>query len=270
MENDTRMEIKYDLENIDFKTITAEVVKEISEMPLEQPGGFFSRRPVKINVTQEMVREMLLRKVWGKSIELLNKLYAKKEPLVAEKALSELIKRDVVKEKIIYKKDSFRLKLENGEYRAYTFGSSETVYACPWPSEKRYEIRIPGGLFAEFILRFDAEIPEIITHVPEIIQSIRAREMAEKKDEIERELKEKVLQALIDQYLKPLGLTVHSTMKEGDMVSMDIQQVKSAHLEMPLWQLLEKLKDTGAILDSLQPEPAENEFVDFDDLGIIP
>ena len=121
------------VDSIDFKAITAEVVKEVSRIPLERPGGFFNRRLVKVDVSPGILREMLLRKVWGKGIELLNSLDAKAEPLVAERALSALMKKDVVKEKIIYKKESFRLQLENGQYRAYTCGASGAVYACPWP-----------------------------------------------------------------------------------------------------------------------------------------
>jgi|GEM_PF-3498736 len=235
------------VERIDFKAIIEETVREISSIPLERPGGFFSRRPVKVDVSPGMLREMLLRKVWGWGVELLNSREGKTEPLVAEKALSELMKKDVVKEKIIYKKDSFRLQLENGQYRAYTFGASGAVYACPWPSEKRYEILMSANSFAHFILQFDAEIPEMVSHIPEIIEALRARELEERKHKMEKELKEQVLNSLIEQYLEPLGLSVRYRLNEDDGVSMEVSQTLAAHLEMPLAQMMDKLKDPVAI-----------------------
>lgn len=251
------------VDSIDFKAITAEVVREVSSIPLERPGGFFNRRPVKVDVSPGILREMLLRKVWGKGIELLNAQDGKAEPLVAEKALSELMKKDVVKEKIIYRKDSFRLQLENGQYRAYTFGASGAVYACPWPSEKRYEILMPASRFADFILQFDARIPEIVSHIPEIIEALRVRELEEKKHKMEKELKEQVLKSLIEQYLKPLGLSVRYKLNEDDRVSMDVTQTLTAHLEMPLAQMMEKLKDADAFKALLQAE--EEPEIAFDD-----
>lgn len=241
-------------DSIDFKAITAEVVKEVSRIPLERPGGFFNRRPVRVGISQRTLREMLLRKVWGKGIELLNSLEADTEPLVAEKALSELMKKGVVKEKIIYKKDSFRLQLENGQYRAYTFGASGTVYACPWPSEKRYEIHMSASRFAGFILQFDARIPEIVSHIPEIMEAFRVRELEEKKQKIAKEVKEQALNSLIEQYMKPLGLSVCYKFDEDDRVSMDVSQTLTAHLEMPLAQMMDRLKDADAVKALLRAE----------------
>ena len=253
------------MELIDFKSITAEVVKEISSIPLERPGGFFNRHPVKVDVSPDTLREMLLRNVWGKGVELLNTQEAKAEPLVAERALSELIKKGAFKDKIIYRKDSFRLKLENGQYRAYTFGVSGAVYACPWPSEKRYEILMTGTRFADFILQFDAEIPSIVSHIPEIVGALRLRELEEKKRRMENELKEQVLRSLIEQYLKPIGLSVHYKLDDGDMVSMDISQTLTAHLEMPLAQIMDKLKDADAFKALLQAEEDPEIIIDDED-----
>lgn len=208
---------------------------------------------------------MLLGKVWGKGIELLNTREGKAEPLVAEKALSELMKKDVVKEKIIYRKDSFRLQLTNGRYRAYTFGASGEVYACPWPSERRYKILMSSSKFADFILQFDAEIPEIVSHIPEIIETLRARELEERKHKLEKELKEQVLKSLIEQYLKPLGLSVRYRLNEDDRVSMDVFQTLTAHMEMPLAQMMERLKDADAIKALLQAE--EEPAIVFDDVA---
>ena len=246
-------EDKMDRQIVDFKSITVEVVKEISSIPLERPGGFFSRSPVKIKITTGMIHKMLLEKVWGKCIEMLNTEYVEAEHMIAEKAISELIKRGVLTDKVIYKSDSFRLQLENGQYRAYKNSASGVVCACPWPSEKRYDIHISGSRFADFIIQFDAEIPEIVSHVPEIVEFIKGRELEEMKGMMENELKEQILQSLIKQYLEPIGLSATYILKDDDIVAMDISQILSAHLEMPLAQMIEKLKDTDAIEKSLKP-----------------
>ncbi len=253
------------VDSIDFKAITAEVVEEVSRIPLERPGGFFNRRPVRVGVSQGILREMLLRKVWERGIELLNALETKAEPLVAEKALSELMKKDVVKEKIIYKKESFRLQLANGQYRAYTSGASGAVYACPWPSEKRYEIQMSGSTFADFLLQFDTEIPDIVSHIPEIMEAFRVRELEEKKQKIAKEVKEQALNSLIEQYMKPLGLSVRYKLDEEDRVSMDVSQTLTAHLEMPLAQMMDKLKDADAFKALLQAEEEPGIIIDDED-----
>ena len=255
------------VDSVDFKAITAEVVKEVSSIPLERPGGFFSRHPVRADVSPEILREMLLRKVWGKGIELLNSLEARAEPLVAEKALSVLMKKGVVREKIIYRKNSFRLKLENSQYRAYTSGASGPVYACPWPSEKRYEIVMSAGRFADFLLQFDAGIPEIVSHIPEIVETLRSRELEERKRKTERELKDRVLQSLIGQYLKPLGLSVRYELEKDDRVSVDVSQTLSAHLEMPFAQVTERLQDADAIKTLLRPGEDPGAITDMEEDG---
>ncbi len=261
------MEMNIGMNDIDFRLITQEVVKSSCNMPLEHPGGFFSRSPVKINVTPGMVREMLLGGVWRKCVELLNLRYHASEPMAIEKALSELMKNGLIKDKIIFRKDSFRLNLQNGQYRAYKMGPEGTVCACPWPSEWRYEIQFPGKVFAEFVLLFDAEIPEIVSHIPEVIEAVRKREMEGKKEQIEKELKETFIKSLIEQYLTPSGISARYSFQDGDMVSLDLSQSLTAHLDIPLWELAEKLKDPEQVRALLQVNPSTGTVTDeeYDD-----
>ena len=73
------------------------------------------------------------------------------------------------------------------------------------------------------------------------------------------EIKDNLVQTLIDQYLKPLGLSVLYHIGTGDIVSMDLRKVMSAHIEVPLGELAEKLKDTAGVVDSLCVEAPEIE-----------
>ena len=174
------------MEDIDIKTITLRAVKEICDMPLEHSISFINGFFTRIKMTPEQVRKLLFEKVWGMCIEQLNGLYAATEPLVIEKALSELMKKGVLKDRIVFKKESFRLRLENGRYRAYKHGVTGGITASPWPADHEYSIMISGKRFAEFILQFDAEIPEILTHLPEVLEAVRRKELEEKQQDIER------------------------------------------------------------------------------------
>ncbi len=250
------------MENIDFKAITAEAVSKISNMPLSLNDRYWSGQEICVDVSPEKVRTLLLDRVWNEGVKLLNEQYECQEPLAIERAICELKHRGVVKDGIVFKKESFRLQLENGKYRAYKSGVTGPFYACPWPSYGRYKVLVPGSIFAGFVLDFDAGIPEMVARVPEIIDTIRARKLEETRKSMELELKRQVIESLISQYLKPLGLEVRYEMKEGDTVSLDISQSLASHLEIPFDKLADKFKDTTAILSSLEVQPVEED--DFD------
>lgn len=253
--------------SIDFKTITAEAVLEISNMPLESlKCSFFNNSVTRIVMTPDLARQILLEKVWEKCVNTLIAQNSESESLAIEKALSILMKKDAIKGKIICRKNSFRVKLSNCQYRAYKQGVDGEIWACPWPSKKRYIIRITGSQFADFILQFDAEIPTMLTHIPAIVDTIRTREREEQKELMAEELKEKVVTSIIGQILEPLGLSVRYTMGEGDKVILDISQTLSAHIEIPLWQLPEKLKDPEAVMALLQVERPIEKRIDDDEL----
>ena len=261
------------MESIDFKSITNEVVTELSNMPLEQRTGGWQRSYVtKVQDTSDIIRSALLFSVWDKCFGLLNEHAENNELLALETALTILTGKGVVKDKIRFKKNSFRVQLANAQYRIYKMSDTD-IYACPWPSEKRCRIHVFGETLADFMIRFDEEIPHIVSHVTTIMATIRARELEDTKHQIENEIKEKLVQSLIEQYLKPLELSVHYHIDAKDTVSLDLRKVVSAHIEIPLGELADKLKDTAGVVDSLCVETPEieqdSEYVD-DFLRLIP
>ena len=260
------------MEGIDFKAITEEVVTELCNMSLERKTGGWHRSYVtKIQVSPDIISSTLLFSVWEKCLELLNEHGKIEGPLAIERALTILTRRGLVKEKIRFRKNSFRVQLENSQYRIYKM-SENNVHACPWPSEKKCRLLVSGQLLADFMIRFDEEIPAIVGHVTTIMAKIRARELEETKQLMEEEIKDNLVQTLIDQYLKPLGLSVLYHVGAGDIVSMDLRKVMSAHIEVPLGELADKLKNTSGVVDSLSVEAPEiepdSEYVDFS--GLIP
>ena len=227
-------------------------VGEIAGIELSRPGGLFSRTPVRVKYSDDMVCRMLIEKVWAMCLSLVNLKTGTKGPLEAEKVITALKSRGLVRDKVVYKKDSFRISLEHNDYRIYKTGpDGENMLACPWPSEKRYQVRAPGEAFANFLAKFDAEIPEMVSRVPKIMETLRARELEEDKNKMAQRLKEEFIDTLVNQYLTPLGLVVKFSVGEDDVVSMDVAQSFYTRLNIPLEKLTETVKDTDAILKKL-------------------
>ena len=247
--------------SIDFKAITNEAVTELSNMPLEKRTGGWHRSCVtRTHVTPDIIRSALLFAVWAKCFGRLNEHAEKDGPLAVEKALTIMTGKGAVKDKIRFKKNSFRVQLANAQYRIYKT-SDTRFYACPWPSEKRCKILVFGEALADFMIRFDEEIPHIVSHVTTIMETIRARELEETKRSMEDGIKDNLVKTLIGQYLKASGLSVQYHIGEGDIVSMHLRKVMSTHIEIPLGELADKLKDTAGIIDSLGVEAPEIERI---------
>ena len=248
------------MKDLDIRGITAEVAARIGGMDLEQrTGGWYQRRPTvtRVVVTPDMVRRHLLSSVWAGCLDALGRQEGEKadRAMTAELALAELIRRGVPRESIRIREGSFRVKLENSEYRIYRRGAAETT-ACPWPSDLWSVVRLGGERFAEFILFFDSHVPEIVAEVPAILETIRDRETEERKRTMEREIRETTVRSLLEQHLKPLGLSAGFLVGEDGCVTLTLKRTESARLEVPMEELPELLSDTETVLGSLFTEPA--------------
>ena len=227
---------------IDIKSVIDEVVKHF-----KNNDKIYDVRPIGIANIPDAIQRLLLNAVWGICIVRLNTQEPVDDPMVVEKAISELMNRGVIVGNVIYKKESFRIQLKNSQYRAFKKISEGIVYSCPWPKENLYAVKTSGKCFADFIEQFDAAIPEIVSNIPDIIEALRKQELKERAKIVEKEFKEKVIRSLIEQYLEPLDLSADYCLKDGDVISMDISMNLSAHLEMPFEQMLQAIKDTDAI-----------------------
>lgn len=236
------------MEILDFKSITAEAVAEICGAAENLPKKFFCLSNDGVQVNSEELRALLLEYVWKHAIRRVNEDYAvpETEAMAAEKTLAELVRRLILTEKVVYKKDSFRLQLKNGQYRIYKDAVKGFVFACPWPSEKRYEVGFPGRLLADFIIQFDAAIPDIVAQIPALAMTLWENEFEKNSDDIKRKLKEQALKPLIEQFVEPNGYCVSYSLKGEVTVSLEVEQSQTAHIEMPLTQLMEVLKDPEA------------------------
>ena len=241
------------MEDTIIKYAVAQAAMEIAEMPTARAAGLRNRFKLETDTSYDNIHLMLLNLVWRKCIDILNEQFPEPDPLAAEKALLILRRKKLVTEPIAYKDSSFRIRMANGRYRAYKDVHDDVVaHACPWPTSHKCVIRISGSRFADFLIQFDAAIPEMEKLIPDIITRLEARKLEERKKVMEDEIKEMIIKSTINQYLKPLGITASFRIVDGDTVSLDLRQTLNAHLDVPFWQLAEKLQDTDAIKSSLQ------------------
>ena len=235
-----------------FQSILDTEIERISHKDFtHQDGSWFKPTDTRIEVTPAMIRLELQYGVWTKYLKVLNQ--EQTEPLAAEKALVELQRRGVPRDHIRYRSNSFRLRLENGEYRIYKQGAAEIV---AWPAYDWQSVRLTGERFADFLQFFDAHLPEIDAAVPSILELIHERELEEKKQEMERKIKTATIRSLAEEFLLPLGISVSFQLKEDDRVAVTMTRTENGQMDIPLEELAERLRDTASVLAALQTEPA--------------
>lgn len=241
-------------QELDLRGIIDREVERIGQKDFKRrAGSWFRPTYTRIEVTPAMARQELLYAVWTKCLAALNQDQA--EILAAERALAELQRRGVPRDRIQFRSNSFRLRLENGEYRIYKRGAADVV-SCPWPADSWQIVRLPGERFADFLQFFDAHVPEIDAAVPSILELIHEREMEEKKREMERKIKTATIQSLAEEFLLPLGISVSFQLKENDRVAVMMTRTENGKMEVPIEELSERLRDTASVLAALTSEPA--------------
>ena len=234
-----------DMDNLNIKAITEEIANTIIDLPLERRS---LTHIYKNNLTPDEVRRSLINGVWQICLDKLQKEHKEYEPLAAEKAIAILIRLGAVNEKVVFKTDSFRVRLANSEYRIYKLGSSldnpgSIIKACPWPADGRYDVRLSGERFAAFLQAFDAEIPFMEGKVPQIMEKRREKELEEIKRQMERMLKDRIIKTLLDQYLTPLGITAHYTIRDDNVVAIELQKTIISRHEIPFEKLCENMQE---------------------------
>ena len=244
-----------------FQSILDTEIDRISHKDFtHQDGSWFKPTDTRIEVTPAMIRLELQYGVWTKYLKVLNQ--EQTEPLAAEKALAELQRRGVPRDRIRVRSNSFRLRLENGEYRIYKRDAAEII-AGPWPAYDWQPVRLTGERFADFLQFFDAHLPEIDAAVPSILELIHERELEEKKQEMERKIKTATIRSLAEEFLLPLGISVSFQLKDDDRVAVMMTRTENGQMDIPLEELVERLRDTASLLATLQTEPATILNVDY-------
>ena len=216
-------------------------------------GSWFRPTYTRIEVTPTMARQELRYAVWTKFLSVLEQ--EQTEMLAAEKALAELQRRGVPRDRIQFRSNSFRLRLENGEYRIYKRDAAEII-AGPWPAYGWQSVRLPGERFADFLQFFDAHLPEIDAAVPSILDFIHERELEGQRMEMAWKIKMATIRSLAEEFLLPLGISASFHLKDRDRVLVIMTRTENGQMDIPLDELADRLRDTASVLAALQTEPA--------------
>ena len=230
--------------------------EEVLGMDLFPHRGLL-RVPEIVSVTPDLVRQKLVDSVMALARDGFAERGSEDEPLAAEKAVAVLMRTGVQKEKVRFRRNSFRVTLAHGEYRIYKTGTG--VYAGCGPSDRRYFFNVGGETFAKFLLWFDAAVPDMEARVPEILAVLRTRVMEEMKRRKAQEVRDTVVRTLVERHLAPLGIIAKYTVRDGDTVSMDLTRVFKGHVDVPLQRLAEVLADTSSLLSGLSVETPKPE-----------
>ena len=245
--------------NLDIRGIIAKAAARIGRLDPERGSRnpFQGMTGSQAEMPPDRIRRRLLSSVWADCLDILAGQDGGETAgaMTAERALAELMRRGVPRGSIRIRKGSFRLRLENAEYRIYRRDGADTV-ACPWPSEGWCAVRIGGERLAEFLQRFDAHVPEIDAKVPAILETLRRRELEERKARMEREIRKTAVRSLLEESLGTLGLTAGFRLGKDGRVTLELSRRESARIEVPLEGLPELLRDPGRILASLVADPA--------------
>ena len=222
----------------------------------------------------EGIRDSLIDNVWNVCLAKLGTNSAESGPLDAEKVVIGLLHRGVSRDRMPFKNPCFRIMLDNCEYRIYKRPSG--FAARPWNTSghELRELRVDPDEFAAFLLEFDRWIPEIRKAADEVFLYYKDKVHEKQKAEMVQKIMDYSVAALIDQYIRPLGLSANYVfVKDGTAVSLELRQIRRGTLEIPVEELAERLQDTRAILDSLVAEkpalPPEPIFFDRGNIRII-
>ena len=208
-------------------------------------------------VNPGQVRDMFVLRVFNSRLGWIAHKHPDSRKLAAEKVVAALMKNGIGKDKVRFSKGIFRVQLSNMEYWIYK--KDDGCYVRPGNSANcslSFQRTSPRGI-ANYIINFDKDVPELERRSKLLFDAIQEQQIQQRQAAMVKELSENILMPLVEQYLKPLGISVQYDFDDDcSNVSLYLRQVFSAHLDIPMEQLAEKLKDTEAILSELTPEPA--------------
>ena len=221
-------------------SVWAECLKQLEGYP--EKGG-----PLPVGNIVIGLKESLKRQVEGSP--------ATSGPLDAEKVVVGLIHRGVSRDRMPFRSHSFSIMLDNYTYRVYKRTSGFAARLWNTSGHQLRELNVDADKFAGFLLEFDRRVPEMLRVADEVYLYYKDKERERRKQELVRQIMDRMVAELIEQHLHPQGLSAsYEFAGNGKTVSLEIRQVRRCHLEVPLEKLEERLKDTGAILESLVVE----------------
>lgn len=244
------------MENMDFEGQIAvegeELIRKWTEMwDICHDGG------ETIDATH--VGNMLVNGVWNRCLGLFRGTCEKGyDPLNSEKIVSVLLRGGVSPDSVRCRRNMLRVRLENYGYR---FHKRETVLFVRPDNPLWNEVTLTGAdpeEFAAFLRRFDGLVPKIFEEAGRVCETAKRKAMEMKVNRCTETIVRRSVDSQVERYLTPLGIRAEYSFEEDfKFLRMDLRQVLTATLRMPVGDVVERLRDTPAILSSLRPVPPE-------------
>ena len=244
---------------IDYTELIEAAAKEIKDhLPTSEQMPQMSRRAFYIyrrfhngDITPMSFNEIqkaFVGRVWKDAVSMIAASHVVKDPLSAEKLLLSLKRRDVLRADVEYGNGRFNVKLDNWRYRLYK--KVDGVRVLPETLYGDYSESFYCHLedLADFIIDFDAHMPEINSKAQEVHKAHMAEVLEMQKVKKAAEIREKAVHSLVNQFLKPLGIGMTFQFNsDGTIVRAHLRKELTLDLEVPFEQLAATLKDTEDI-----------------------
>ena len=198
--------------------VSSDILKEF-ELP-EDYGG-----ETKEAVNPRQVRDLLIARVFNLRLNWIAQKHPESRKLAAEKVVAALMKHGIGKDKIRFSRDSFIVNLPNMEYcilkaesGCYVRTGNSQIITC-------IQRNSPKDI-AKLIMNFDNEVPELERHSRLLFDAIQEQQIQQRQAAMVKELSESILRPLVEQYLKPLGISVQYCFDDDCAnVSLDLRKV---------------------------------------------
>ncbi len=226
----------------------------------------FGRHQIDIipgDTQSERINNFIQGKVWAALLETI-KMEDERVFNPAEVGAT-LIHKGVCREDVRFASNRYLFQLKHYLFaiKRSTLGK---ISAGPFPSKngclyREVTDKDPAAL-AEAMLYFDSLAQEMERLASEIMDTLKGQALEDEKEKMIKSVAESTLAVLIDKYITPLGLrNSYVVTVEGGrpQVKLGLRLQKAVVIDVPLDELAEKLKDSGALLDSMKVV-SEEEF----------
>ena len=239
------------METIDIKDII-----HIGTEAVKDPGGEFMNklRYGYKHFDLEKLRGSFYNSVWDAGVRSLGTSEdGASDPLLTERGIVSLIHKGVPKEKIGFSSTNFYVQLDRIGIYIVKKASGFVARLMGTPGYRAPLVKPDPEQFADFCLQFDARFPEIEREAEENVAFFKEKILERTKLEMTKRIQMRVIDSLIEQFIRPLGIEVHYHFndKDGTVKAIFLREFKG-EMTLPVEQFLEALRSVQPVLDSLK------------------
>ena len=201
----------------------------------------------------DAIRGTFLGGAWAECVSSLEPVEGKPDPLAVEKVVLGLIRRGVPRDRFDFSDTVFYARLDHfGFYMAKKQAGFE-VRLFGTRGGRDPLLQVDPGQFADMCMQFDASMPEIEKAGDELVGYFKEKAWELSRRAMELKIQRNILDAMIEQYVKPLGIKVryHIDPEDGT-VSASFRQELTGELVLPMEKFQEALKDIQPVLELMK------------------